>query len=230
MARALAELAEDTMAYLRPSPMFEPQPAAGCIHVFGRDVLWVTRVRRVDLEGARAAARARGVPRIEWWLGPSSPSGAATELVVAGLAPGEPPTLVGMTCDTAPPIVQGVEVRRAGVAEFAELERAVWGGETRPAHAEHPSIHLLAALVDGRLAGVARAVDMDDGVALMGGAVLSELRGRGAYRALVRARWDLAFARGTPRLVVQAGERSAPILSALGFATHCTVRVYADRQ
>jgi predicted acetyltransferase len=51
----------------------------------------------------------------------------------------------------------------------------------------------------------------------MGGAVLPEARGRGAYRALVRARWDDAVARGTPALTVGAGPMSEPILRRLGF-------------
>ena len=46
-----------------------------------------------------------------------------------------------------------------------------------------------------------------------------DARGRGAYRALVRARWDAAVERGTPALTVMAGSMSAPILDRLGFAT-----------
>ena len=42
-------------------------------------------------------------------------------------------------------------------------------------------------------------------------------RGRGAYRAVVRARWDAAVARGTPALAVGAGPMSRPILERLGF-------------
>jgi predicted N-acetyltransferase YhbS len=87
----------------------------------------------------------------------------------------------------------------------------------------------LAAEIDGRIAGIGRAVDFDAGVALMGGAVLPELRGRGAYRALVRARWDHAVARGTPLLVVQAGAMSAPVLGRLGFVPHATLKLYVDR-
>jgi GNAT superfamily N-acetyltransferase len=207
--------------------MFEPVPADGCLHVFGEDVLWVIRVRRVDLEAARSAARARGVRRVEWWLGPSSPPGAADELVAAGLVPDEPPILTGMTCAAAPRATS-VEVRPASAAEAAEIERAVWGGEARPPREEHPTIHNFAALVDGRVAGVARAVDLDQGVALMGGVVLPELRSRGAYRALVRARWDHAVGRGTPLLVVQAGPMSAPVLDGLGFVRHCDLRLYVD--
>jgi GNAT superfamily N-acetyltransferase len=224
----LEELAEDTLAYLTPSPMFEPVAANGCVYVFGRKILWVTRIRRLDLDAARAVARARSVPRVEWWLGPSSPPGAADELLAAGLVPDETPILIGMTCTTPPPEVPGVEVRPADVEEVAAIEHAVWGGEARPARAEHPSIHLFAALVDGRVAGVGRAVDMQDGIGLMGGAVLPEYRGRGAYRALVRARWELAVERGTPTLVVQAGAMSAPVLDGLGFVRRCELRLFVD--
>jgi GNAT superfamily N-acetyltransferase len=217
------ELAEDLMAYLPPSSMFEPVPAEGCVHVFGRNILWVVRVRTIDLEAARAAARARRIRRVEWWLGPASPP--APE----GLVPDETPLLTGMTCSGPPPKVPGVEVRHAGVAEVAEVEHAVWGGEASPPREEHPTIHHFAAEIDGRIAGIGRAVDFDAGVALMGGAVLPELRGRGAYRALVRARWDHAVARGTPLLVVQAGAMSAPVLGRLGFVPHATLKLYVDR-
>jgi GNAT superfamily N-acetyltransferase len=224
----LEELAENTMAYLPPSPMFEPVPADGCVYVFGQDILWVIRVRRVDLDAARAAARARGVRRVEWWLGPSSPPGAADELLAAGLVPDEDPILTGMTCTTPPPAVPGVDVRESTPAEFAQVAHAVWGGEAREPREEHPSLHIFAALVDGRIAGIGRAVDMEDAVALMGGAVLPEFRGRGAYRALVRARWELAVKRGTPTLVVQAGAMSAPVLDGLGFVRRCELRLFVD--
>jgi GNAT superfamily N-acetyltransferase len=225
----IEELAEDTVAYLPRSTMFEPAAAEGCVHVFGRDVLIVTRIRRIDLEAARAAARQRGVSSVEWWLGPSSPPGAEAELVEAGLVPDVDPTLTGMTCATAPPEVPDVEVRPADMAEVARVEHAVWGGEAKPPRKPHPTIHHFAALVDGILAGVGRAIDMDQGVALMGGAVLPELRGRGAYRALVRARWEHAVARGTPLLVVQAGPMSAPVLDRLGFERHATLSLWVDR-
>jgi predicted GNAT superfamily acetyltransferase len=58
--------------------------------------------------------------------------------------------------------------------------------------------------------------------------VAKAARGRGVYRALVRARWDVAVARGTPALVVQAGTMSQPILERLGFRTVCTIRLFVD--
>ena len=47
-----------------------------------------------------------------------------------------------------------------------------------------------------------------NGSYLFGGAVLPEARGRGAYRALVHARWQDAVARGTPLAVTDAGSQS----------------------
>jgi GNAT superfamily N-acetyltransferase len=97
--------------------------------------------------------------------------------------------------------------------------------------AEHAAgtAHHWAAIDDGRAVGFGRGIDMADGVALMGGAVLPEARGRGVYRALVRARWDHAMERGTPLLVVQAGPMSAPVLDGLGFERHGEIRLFADR-
>jgi GNAT superfamily N-acetyltransferase len=52
---------------------------------------------------------------------------------------------------------------------------------------------------------------------LWGGAVRADARGRGCYRALVRARWDEAARRGTPALTVSANDKSGPALRRLGF-------------
>ncbi|HET9991703.1 MAG TPA: GNAT family N-acetyltransferase, partial [Kofleriaceae bacterium] len=91
------------------------------------------------------------------------------------------------------------------------------------------TVHEWAAYDDGAPVGFGRAIDMAEGAALMGGAVLPSARGRGVYRALVHARWEHAVARGTPLLVVQAGRMSAPILAGLGFESHGEIRLYADR-
>lgn len=63
---------------------------------------------------------------------------------------------------------------------------------------------------------------------LSGSGVLEEFRGRGVYRALVRARWDDTVVRGHPALVIQAGRMSKPILERLGFETVCEVRAFID--
>jgi predicted N-acetyltransferase YhbS len=54
-------------------------------------------------------------------------------------------------------------------------------------------------------------------------------RGRGLYRALVRARWDDAVERGTPALAVMANpDTYYPILERLGFEDVCTVQRLED--
>lgn len=222
-----AELAEDTLAFVRASPMFEPLEREGYVYVAGRSTGRVTRVRRVDVAAVREEAHARGAARVEWWLGWNAPPNAQAELADAGLVPDEMPELTGMTCDREPPAPRGIEIRAASAEEVVGLERAVWGSEPDPP-VDDPVVRHFAAVVDGEAVGVGRSVDMDGGVALMGGVVLPSHRGRGVYRTLVRARWEHAAARGTPLLVVQAGDLSAPVLRGIGFRTHGVVHVYRD--
>ncbi len=63
---------------------------------------------------------------------------------------------------------------------------------------------------------------------LAGGATLPAARGRGAYRTLVRARWDEAVRLGTPALIVQAGKDSRPILERLGFRAGPPIHALVD--
>lgn len=86
------------------------------------------------------------------------------------------------------------------------------------------------ATLDGRPAGTALAVPSDRGVFLIGGSTAEWARGRGVYRALVRARWDYAVARGTRALVTHAvPDSSYPILLRLGFEEVCTIGRLEDR-
>jgi predicted GNAT family acetyltransferase len=76
---------------------------------------------------------------------------------------------------------------------------------------------------------MAQLVWLTVGLAYLGGATtLPGARGRGAFRALVRARWDEVVAAGKPVLLVQAGRMSAPILEGLGFETVVPTRVLID--
>ena len=80
------------------------------------------------------------------------------------------------------------------------------------------------AVVDDAPVAFALADRSPVGLFLAGGATLPEARGRGCYRALVRARWDEAMALGLPGLAVQAQYKSsAPILRRLGFVETATV-------
>ena len=84
------------------------------------------------------------------------------------------------------------------------------------------------AYVDGRPVAQAQATFTPHGVVMNGGSTLPDARGRGAYRALVRTRWEAAAERGTPALVTQAGAMSKPILERLGFHAVCEIRILLD--
>ncbi len=84
------------------------------------------------------------------------------------------------------------------------------------------------AFVDGEPVARATAGFTAHGVLLFGGATLASARGRGAYRALIRARWDDAVAAGTPVLVTHAGAMSRPILTRLGFCEVSQIHILID--
>lgn len=110
-----------------------------------------------------------------------------------------------------------VEARRLLQSAFANPHFREKTDAELAAEYEQEDDTLFAAWVDGRMASVGRATFASVGVFLSGGATLEWARGRGAYRAVVRARWDAAVERGTPVLAVGAGPMSRPILERLGF-------------
>jgi GNAT superfamily N-acetyltransferase len=246
---SLAELAEDTAAHLPPRPGFEQIDRGDFFFEAAPHRASVQRLRLGDLEAAVAWVREecarRGVRRCEWWVGWSAtPADAAARLEALGFVPDdEEATLTGMTTDREPPRAPHVDVRRIETIEqqlaALEVDWDVWNHSdsvraSRRAYERerfdpNGSVHHFAAYGDdGRPVGFGRAIDMRSGVAMMGGAVLSEARGRGVYRALVHARWEHAVARGTPLLVVQAGRMSAPVLDGLGFERHGDLALYMD--
>ena len=245
MAPTLAQLAEDTVSYLLPRPGYETIVRPGYVYSAGPLDAWVSSIRAIDLDWPRTASRKRGLSTVEWWVGWSAPSGTAEQLLAAGLEPSETPVLWGMTCESEPPTA-AVDVRPiTSAAEYLEAVEVDWEVWDIPAAERERrratevarfdegeasgAVHHWSARLDGELVGFGRAIDMASGVALFGGAVLPAARRRGVYRALVHARWQHAVARGTPVLVVQAGEMSAPVLSGLGFETHGEIRLFTDR-
>ena len=98
----------------------------------------------------------------------------------------------------------------------------LWADEKGVARYTH------ASFIDGKMVGFGWAVPHPAGLMLNGSSVLPEARGRGAYRALVAARWVTAVALGTPALAVQAGAMSRPVLERCGFQTICRVTVLED--
>ena len=113
-------------------------------------------------------------------------------------------------------------------AERREAQQPHLRDEFEAARTAEVPVTFLAEL-DGRPAGTARSVYSDRGVFLIAGAVAEWARGRGVYRALVRARWDDAVAHGTPALVTEAlVDTSYPILIGLGFEDVGTTRRLED--
>ena len=84
------------------------------------------------------------------------------------------------------------------------------------------------ALVDGRIVAHGSSTYTEHGVTLNGGSTAPDARGRGAYRALVSARWDDAVAHGIPVVVTQAGAMSRPILEHVGFVEVARIWVLLD--
>ena len=243
----LAELAEDTAVHLLPRPGVEMVERPGFVFEAATSRSAVHRIRLGDVESAvewtRDEAFRRGISALEWWVGwHATPDDLEDRLFALGLVRDETPVLTGMTSTVEPPSVDGIDVRRITTIEeqlaALELDWVVWGvpmaergqraATERTYFDPNGALHHFAAYLDGRPVGFARGIDMDEGVALMGGVVLPEARGRGAYRALVRARWDHAVSRGTPCLVVQAGDMSAPVLDGLGFVRHGELRLFTD--
>lgn len=183
------------------------------------------------VEEVASLAAGTTAKRISWWLSErSTPGDLEEQLLAHGLVRNDADYLhAGMLLVREPPAVAGIEVRRVTtLEEFAETRRLSVEAFDDPrlerptdeeiaeewAHAVDPSY---AAWIDGRLAAVGRATFTRAGVYMTGGSTAPWARGRGAYRAVVRTRWDAAVAAGTPALAVGAGPMSRPILERLGF-------------
>lgn len=217
---------------------------------------WSTVVQRLRLDadvepavtGVRDVLERLDRPvACQWEVSQSAtPADLHARLVALGFEDDPEPYVVGMTLTREPPpLPDGVEVRRVASAdEFSvsqEIAREAFGvpEEARARMREDdarqwdqllasPASAVYLALVEGEPVASARATFAAAGVVLNSGATLPRARGRGAYRALVRARWDDGVRRGTPALVTQAGAQSRPILRGLGFVEVAEIRVLRD--
>jgi ribosomal protein S18 acetylase RimI-like enzyme len=238
------ELAENPNTYVPLRPGHERLVTDRYVFWFGTGdhpgwtVAQRFRFRAEELDEVRAElhrhARARGRTALSWEIGSSAtPADLVERLLALGLEKDEEFLRVGMALTTEPPDVPGVEVRRAESDTerrlAAQIGSTVFGtpfGEPPP---PDPNTVVYLAYVDGEPVARATGSFGEHGVTMSGGSVLPAARGRGAYRALVRARWDDAVARGTPLAVTDAGSQSRPILARLGFRETCTIRCLIDR-
>jgi GNAT superfamily N-acetyltransferase len=92
---------------------------------------------------------------------------------------------------------------------------------------DSPSV-MHAAWLNGELVAAGTAAPTEHGLLLYGGATLPRARGRGAYRALLHARWEEAVLNGTPALITQGGSMSRPILERVGFERVGEVHMLLD--
>jgi hypothetical protein len=194
------------------------------------------------LAEVRAALRERGRTRTQWEIGSSAPAGLVKALLERGVVQDKDPFTVALVLTREPPPPgEGLTARRVETFEEFEAANAVqWEAfETPPEEiAEsralleqrfHETVNLMHAVwLDGELVCAGTSAPTNHGLLLYGGATLPRARGRGAYRALVRARWDDAVALGTPALITQGGSMSRPILERLGFERVGEVQVLLD--
>ena len=198
----------------------------------------------------RAELRAAGFTRTVWAVGPSCrPEGLAAALIARGFfPPKDPPYEPEMTAmalvDPPPPPPPEIVTRR--VRDYDEYlasmriavtmmgadesEGAGWLAAAPGLWAEADGVahYTHVAYLDGKMVGFGWAVPSPVGLLMGGSSVLPEARGRGAYRALVAARWETAVQLGTPALAIQAGAMSRPVLERCGFQALCQVTVLED--
>jgi GNAT superfamily N-acetyltransferase len=184
------------------------------------------------LSEVRSLLRARGRTRTQWEIGSAAePLGLVELLLERGLVRDTEPFGVALVLDEEPPPAPpGAEARQVRTfEEFAAAAEVQWEAFGMPAAEiserraelaeqwESSPMITHAVWIDGRVVGAGRCGATPYGLALFGGATLPDARGRGAYRALIRARWEYARASGAPALLTQAGAMSRPILERLGF-------------
>jgi GNAT superfamily N-acetyltransferase len=195
------------------------------------------------LEEVRSLLRERGRETTQWEVGSSAePSDLVDQLLERGLSRDKDPYAVALVLTHEPPSPPPELVARRveTFEEFAAGNAVPWEAfetaaeeieEARTKLAERwrdsPSV-MHAAWLNGELVAAGTAAPTEHGLLLYGGATLPHARGRGAYRALLRARWEEAVRNGTPALITQGGSMSRPILERLGFERVGEVHMLLD--
>jgi hypothetical protein len=194
------------------------------------------------LEEVRSTLRERGRTKTQWEVGSSAPAGLVDALLERGLVhdkdpfavalvlteepPPGPPDAVARRVETFEDFVAACEVQwKAFEASAEEIEEARAVLESR--WRDSPILRH-AVWLDGEIVCTGTAAPTPHGLLLYGGATLPRARGRGAYRALIRARWDDAVSLGSPALITQGGSMSRPILARLGFERVGHVHMLVD--
>lgn len=207
-----------------------------------RGVIWSDLdERNADAAIARAVSRLRSCGgEFEWKLyGHDRPADLPRRLEAAGLVPGEEETVLVAEISALEPTTEldvRVALDRNAVEKLVWLHDRVFGGqhaaigralERSLGQDPPPSLGVVCFASDEPVS--AARIEFPPGsefATLWGGCTLPESRGRGAYRATVALRAQLARERGYRYLVVDAMPASRPILERLGFAALTTTTPY----
>ncbi|WP_437316344.1 hypothetical protein [Sorangium sp. So ce385] len=199
------------------------------------------------VEEVRALAAQHGRRALTWEVATSAtPSGLADRLRSFGMSPAEPPRAVVMALLEPPPRAPaGIAVSRVETVgdfrTFVSITHEVFGRldllGAELARIDRDGARDLAdtrfvrylAWIDGEAVAAATATFTDAGAVLHSGSTKAAARGRGAYRALLAARWEDAVRRGAPRVVTRAGPMSRPILRRVGFQELAEIDFLVDR-
>jgi GNAT superfamily N-acetyltransferase len=195
------------------------------------------------VEEVHGILRERGRFACTWEIGSSAtPADLRERLYARGMVDDGDPDVAAMVLTEPPPRAPaGIEARAVrDVDEFIEARHVAHAAFGMPANPDeerswrdawneqHDRSRTFVALIDGRIVAHGTSTYTEHGVTLNGGSTAPDARGRGAYRALVSARWDDAVERGIPVLVTQAGAMSRPILERVGFVEVARIWVLLD--
>ena len=195
------------------------------------------------IDEVRAALRERGRTQTQWEVGSSAAPGLVEALLERGIARDKEPYAVALVLTSEPPAIASMfDARRVETfEEYAAANAVQWEAfevseeDIAEAREQMPqryaeTVNVMHAVwLDGEIVCTGTSAPTDHGFLLYGGATAKRARGRGAYRALNRARWDDAVANGTPALITQGGSMSRPILEKLGFERIGEVHMLLDR-
>ncbi len=203
------------------------------------------RVEEVDevIAEVRSLLRSRGRYSTQWEIGScAEPEGLVDLLLDRGIIRDKDPYAVALVLKSEPPPPQPGHVARRveSFEEYAAANEVQWEAFDMPGDEINESRALLpshwrdspnimhAVWLDGLIVSAGTSAPTPHGLLLYGGATLRRARRGGAYRALLRARWDEAVGRATPTLITQGGSMSRPILERLGFETVGHVHMLVD--
>ena len=238
----LRSLAEDAVEHMEPPAGEQRMADDRLIATYGpapdpqMNVVSRLRLGSSDIPAAVEEVRSwyRGLGRsaCTWEVTTASTPGDLRERLLAlGMRPDDEPHMLALGCTEKPVSdTPGVTVEAVRTEDQLALASSIFredDGFDPPEDWLRATPRWLAR-IDGEAVATADISEMDTAVFLGGAVTVPRARGRGAYRALVAARWDEAVRLGKPVLVTQSEPMSQPILTRLGFRVVGEIHVLVD--